>query len=389
MSTPRAGALFALGLAALITGCNRNQNQNPPPQYGQYGQYPGQYPNGQYPNGQYGQYPNGQYPNGQYPNGQQYPGYGPQQGSPTAPAPTVQTTPQQKPPSAADTPVLGPVANDPINNVDIAWLRSEAGAVMGELMAGLSAANQQKVKNIPFFADPTVGEVNAFAACDDQGQPLMAITDGLLEVEANIAQFKANDEIFGTNKLDQYLTLLANQQQPGQPVVKTPPGFTDPAQNVDGRKVQRQHQLFEEQVAFVLGHELGHHYLGHTGCANGAGGGSRGVSPADLARLASNVIPLANQPNELAADAAGTNNLLTAGSRRAGYKWTEGGALLTLDFFARLDQLTPMSILFGFERTHPAPQIRKPLVVATANSWRNTGGQGIQIPGLGTLFGGG
>src|SRR4029079_19255647 len=100
------------------------------------------------------------------------------------------------------------VANDPINNVDLTWLRSEAGSVMGELMSALSPTNAAKVKNVPSFADPTVGEVNAFAACDDQGQPLMAITDGLLEVEAHIAQFKANDETFGTNKLDQYLTLL-------------------------------------------------------------------------------------------------------------------------------------------------------------------------------------
>jgi hypothetical protein len=295
----------------------------------------------------------------------------------------------QQTPSPADQPVQGPQPNDPISNVDLTWLRSQAGSVMGELIVALSPAYQQKVQGIPFFADPTPGEVNAFAACDDQGQPLMAITDGLLQVESYIASFKATDEIFGTNKLDQYLTLLANQQQPGKPIVQPQPGFVDPAQQADGRKVQRQHQIFEEQVAFVLGHELGHHYLGHTGCANGSGGGSRGVSPADLARLASNVIPLANQPNELAADAAGTNNLLTAGSKRQGYKWTEAGALLTLDFFARLDQLTPASIVFSFERTHPIPQIRKPLVQATANAWRASGGTGIQIPSLGTLFGGG
>jgi hypothetical protein len=373
-STSRAAAILALGLVAFAPGCRKSQSQQ---QYPQYGQYPGQYnPQG---------YPPGYGPQPGYP-----PGYGPQYPqNPTAPAPTVVVGPQQTMPTPADQPALGPQPNDPLNNVDTSWMRSKAGSVMGELIAALPANYQQKVSTIPFFADPTVGEVNAFAACDDQGQPLMAITDGLLEVEAHIAQYKAADEIFGGNRLDQYLTLLANQQQAGKPVVRPAPGFIDPAQHIDGRKVQRQHQLFEEQVAFVLGHELGHHYLGHTGCAGGSSGGSRGVSPADLARLASNVIPLANQPNELASDAAGTNNLLTAGARRTGYKWTETGALLTLDFFARLDQLTPVSIVFSFERTHPAPQIRRPLVQATANSWRASGGQGIQIPGLGTLFGGG
>lgn len=376
----RSAAMLAVGLVAFAAGCRQNQNPQP-----QYGYYPGQYPQGGYPPG-YG--PQQQPPPGYgYPQGYGPPGY--QQQAPGAPAPTVQVNPQQTPPSAADQPAAGPQPNDPISTGDLTWLRSQAGSVMGELIMGLSPANQAKVKSVPFFADPTPGEVNAFAACDDQGQPLMAITDGLLQIEANIASFKATDEIFGTNKLDQYLTLLAGQQQAGKPVVQPPAGFVDPGQQADGRKVQRQHQIFDEQVAFVLGHELGHHYLGHTGCANGSGGGSRGVSPADLARLASNVIPLANQPNELAADAAGTNNLLTTGAKRQGYKWTEAGALLTLDFFARLDQLTPASILFGFERTHPSPQLRKPLVQATANTWRASGGQGIVIPSLGTLFGGG
>ena len=60
---------------------------------------------------------------------------------------------------------------------------------------------------------------------------------------------------------------------------------------------------------------------------------------------------------------------------------------LTLDFFARLDQLTPASILFGFENTHPPPQIRRPIVQQAANTWRATGGTGWQLPTLPNLFG--
>jgi hypothetical protein len=274
-----------------------------------------------------------------------------------------------------------PVLSDPINAIDIGWLRNEAGVVMGALIDALAPGPKAKVTNIPFVADPTVGEVNAFAACDDQGMPLMAITDGLLEVEAHIAQFKANDEIFGTRKVDGYLQLLAQHQRPGQPLVRPGPGFVDPMQQVDGRKVARQHQILQEQLAFVLGHELGHHHLGHTGCANGQGG-SRGVSPADLGRLLSRTLPLFNQPNEIAADIAGVNNLLSAGARRQDYRWTEGGATLTLQFFASLDQLTPTTIVFNFERTHPHPLVRQPIVQQTANTWRLTGGAGFPFPGL-------
>jgi len=258
---------------------------------------------------------------------------------------------------------------DPINMMDINWLRQHSGVVMGELIEALPADKSAMVRDIPFVADPTPGEVNAFAACDDQGLPLMAITDGLLQVEAYIAQFKATDEVFGTHKLDDYLKLLAQKGGFAHP----PPGFVDPVQSVDGRKVARQHQLFEEQVGFVLGHELGHHHLGHLGCTTNRGG-SRTVTPADLGRILSRTVPFLNQPNEIAADVAGTKNVLAAGARRQGYHWTENGAMLTLQFFANLDKLTPASVVFAFEASHPHPLIRMPIVQQTAAGWRMTGG---------------
>ncbi|MBW2459633.1 MAG: M48 family metalloprotease, partial [Deltaproteobacteria bacterium] len=172
-------------------------------------------------------------------------------------------------------------------------------------------------------------------------------------------------------------------QQPGQPIVRPQAGFFDANQDADGRKVQRQHQLFNEELAFVLGHELAHHYLNHTGCAGGGGM----ITPADIGRVLSRAVPGFNQPNEVTADTHGVQNTLTAGSRQQGYKWTEGGAMLTLDFFLALKSMTPAeSILFGFELSHPHPAFRKPIVVQAANNWR-AGGTAtpfpFPIPGLG------
>jgi hypothetical protein len=257
--------------------------------------------------------------------------------------------------------------------VDIVWLRNRAQEVIGELTAALAAGPQQRVRGIPLVVDDKVGEVNAFAACTKSGKAVMAISDGLLDIEAHLAQAKATDEIFGTNKTDEYIRLLAQQQQPDRPVVRPPLGFFAPAQHLDPRKVQRQHQLLDEQVAFVLGHELAHHYLGHLPCTAGA------VSAAEVGLVLSSVIPAFNQPNELAADVSGTNNVLTAGSRRGGYRWTEGGALLTMRFFAGMDQFSPIDIVFGFERSHPPPLIRRPVVQQAAAAWRATGGR-LPIP---------
>jgi hypothetical protein len=149
----------------------------------------------------------------------------------------------------------------------------------------------------------------------------------------------------------------------------------------DARVLARQHQVFDEQVAFVLGHELGHHHLGHLPCT----AGSDPLGAGEAARILSSQVPLFNQPNEIAADLAGTYNLLDAGRARqarglAG--WNEGGGLLTMRFFAGLGQLSPADILTSFERSHPPPQLRTPIIQQAAGAWRSTGGNPFPVPGF-------
>jgi hypothetical protein len=73
------------------------------------------------------------------------------------------------------------------------------------------------------------------------------------------------------------------------------------------------------------------------------------------------------------------NDTLTAGARRSGYKFTEGGALLTMQFFSGMDQFSPIDI-FSFERSHPSPAVRTPVIQQTAAAWRGTGGRGLPYP---------
>jgi hypothetical protein len=299
----------------------------------------------------------------------QYPPAAQQSSGQAAPPATSQ------PPGTATPPQHAPVL-DPINNVDIMWLRNRAESVLLELVAALDPGPKQRVSGIPLVIDDTVGEVNAFAACTQNGKPAMAISDGLLDIQAHLAQAKATDELFGSRKTEEYIQLVATNQKPQQPIVRPPLGFFDATQHLDARKVSRQHELLEEQIAFVLGHEMGHHYLGHLPCT--AAGGA--LNSGEIGMLLSGVIPAFNQPNEVAADMAGTNNLLNAGARRQGYHWTEGGALLTMQFFSGIDQFSPLDIVFGFERSHPPPVLRRPIIQQTANTWRATGGRSLPIP---------
>lgn len=254
-------------------------------------------------------------------------------------------------------------------------LRSRAQALLTELVAALAPQHQARVQGIPLVVDSTPGEVNAFAACSKEGRAAMAITDGLLEISAGLARARAIDELAGTRKVDEYIRFIAQNQRARQPIVRPAAAFWDARYDVDPRKLTRQEQIFDEEVAFILGHELAHHYLGHLPCTAGVAG------LAELSHILSGAVPAFNQPNEIAADVSGTSNVLTAGARRQGYRLTEAGGLLTMQFFMGLDQFSPADILFSFERSHPPPQIRQPVITQTANTWRAYGGR-LPLPTL-------
>jgi hypothetical protein len=231
------------------------------------------------------------------------------------------------------------------------------------------------VRGIPIAFDPTPTEVNAFAGCDDNGSPYIAGTDGLLEATDGMAQTKATDEMFGTRTYDQYMSWVAPRLTSKVPQGAALPAGMIPQQYVaDPRRLSRAREIFDEIIAFTFGHELAHHYLGHTGCANGQAMGN-GPNPAILGHIATRILPGLNQPNEIACDNASAINVLNAGRARqaAAYRWTENGGLTLLDFFGRLQAaggLSPFNPI-GFLLSHPNPALRIPIVRATAQTWRS------------------
>jgi len=337
---------FAL-VAVTAMGCvssGTTRKQQPPPQYGQ-GPYYGPAPYGQ---PQYGQPP----PYGQQPY--------PQQPPPQQQKPQPSTVPI---PSVAAGPLLPPL-------VGTAAEQAEVRSILAELINVLSADRQQKVRGIPLQFDPEL-DVNAYAGCDNAGNPFLAGTQGLIDAVDAIAQTKATDELFGTATYDAYIRgAVPRMMQPKPGSAALPPGII-PAQYVnDARRQSHAHELFDDIIAFTFGHELGHHYLGHTGCAKGQQTGA--IDFAAVGRVLTNVIQPLNQANEAAADDAGTVNTLDAGRvRRPRYRWSEKGGLLLFDFFNRLEQAAGVSVFnpIGFTRTHAHPQLRVPWVQFSARNW--------------------
>ena len=347
---------FALAIAACIPAPSSQTAQNPappPPQYPPQQYPPQQYPPQQYPPQQYPQ----QYPP-QYPP--QQPQYPPQQPQPQQPQQQPNT-----PPGVPQRPLLGPLVGP------MAW-QNEVRSVLAELIASLSAANAARVRGIPLVFDPNPFEVNAFAGCDERGSPYLAGTEGLLEALDAIAQTKATDALYGTQTYEQYIaTVVPNLAKSDKASAALPLGIIPANLVFVPQRLSNAHEIFDEVVAFTFGHELGHHYLGHTGCANGQAMGS-GPNPAILGQIATNLLPGLNQPNEIGADGAGVINELDAGKTRLpNYRWTEKGAFMLLDFFARLERASGISPLnpIGFLRSHPNPAFRLPIVQGVARTW--------------------
>jgi hypothetical protein len=335
----RAKLLLVAFAAVLLAGCPPKQDaqqQQPqqPPYYG-----PGPYPQQPYP-------------------GQPYP---PPQGYPAQPPP-------QQPPPPAQRPLLPPL-------VGLQAQQQELRTILAELMNNLTAQNQALVRGIPLVFDPTT-EVNAYAGCDEQGAPFLAATTGIFEAADAIAQTRATDEMFGTKTYDAYTsTVIPQLAQTQNARAALPAGIIPQNYGSDLRRWSRAHEMFDEILAFTFGHELAHHYLGHTGCAKGQGGG--GPDPSALGRLVLR-IPAANQFAESAADSAGCYNALDTGrARRAQglYAWNEEGGVFLLEFFGRLEgQMGPAGLLSllspnNFLRTHPNPTIRLPTFQAVARTW--------------------
>jgi hypothetical protein len=316
---------------------------------------------------------------GQYPQQQQQ--QYPSQQQPAAPA--VQPAAQPAAPVAPAAPAAPAAAQVPAGSFDaqgamtIQFIRQEPQAVLAELIAALPEASAAKVRGIPLLIDDSdPKDVNAFAACTKSG-PVVAITYPLALVSARTAEARAFDELNGTAKYDQLSQGIADEVKQQKAVAGPPAGFLPLPQALDTRKLARQRMLFDEQIAFILGHELAHHHRGHTGCA---GAQSQQLTPQDIGRVLSDAVPVFNQPNEIDADVQGTYNFLDAGAKRQTDKWTEEGALMSLNFFSRLESLGVETVLLGFLMTHPLPQIRLPIVQNAAAQWRSNGGKAPAFP---------
>lgn len=140
-------------------------------------------------------------------------------------------------------------------------LRQRARAALDALVVGLAPEDRRKVVGLYVAFDPTASDAVALAACDDDGDPVVVVSDGLLRVLDTVASAAAHDDARGSRRVEGYASLLAASQLPGRRLLPPPLGFYpegEPAPERGGR--------LAGALSFVLARELAHHRAGDVAC---------------------------------------------------------------------------------------------------------------------------
>jgi len=349
---------WAIAVLALSIGCDRGRDreENPQPQ-----QVPTAAPVPAQPPAQQGGNNNG--------GGFQIPGL---PGLPGLPIPIPGMNNGGSAPHRLGDPAPLPAgALDAQGGFSEAFQQMEARSVLAELVAALEPAHQQRVAGVPLNFTNNPAEVNAAAGCDrTTRQAFMLITRGILRLMAATSEARAVDEAANSTLLNQYMDLVVQRVRGQQEVIQIPPGSVPAVYAMNPQKLARQRFLFSSQLGFVLGHELAHHYRGHTGCQNTRGSNQSQTDMEQILRTASNTVPPFNQPLEAESDTWGIVSTLDAGRRRGPAAWNEDGAMLSMDFFQRLEGERGRSPILIFVRTHPPAILRRPIIQLWASNWR-------------------
>lgn len=274
-----------------------------------------------------------------------------------------------EPPPRGSLAAAPPGSFDANGQMPYSFLAQRARTIHRDLVAALDPHARSQTQDIPFEVVDEPREPNAAAACTrSTRRALMMITSAMLELAAGIAETKAYDEVAGAATYERYVTAVIDQVRREQPVSRISPSLHAAPHATDPHKLARQLHLFDQQIAFIIGHELAHHYRGHTNCV--AGRTQAEVQRDELAQILAHTVPPFSQPREVEADMWGVVNVLEAGRSRQGGVWNHEGGLVNMDFFRRLSDQGGAELVLAFLSTHPPAFVRIPIVRSTAQQWQ-------------------
>lgn len=209
-------------------------------------------------------------------------------------------------------------------------LRNKAKAELEKLRAGLAANDQKRLVGLYLAFDANAADPSAMAACDDDGDYVVVITDAMTKLLSNVARAQSFDEANASHGIEDYASFLARSQVPGRGLLPPPPGsFTaqKPGTTHDAR--------LREALSFVLARELTHLRAGDLVCPHPTATHERGDDEWTAAEQRKALETAASLYTGHASQASARDSEATVRVLEAGR--SEEGALGALRFFAQLE----------------------------------------------------
>lgn len=140
-------------------------------------------------------------------------------------------------------------------------LRHKAGAELEKVVRGLSEADRRRLVGVYLAFDPTASDAIAMAACDDDGDYAVVLSDGMLRLADDVASAASYDEANGACSVERYARFFARSQLPGRRLLPPPAG----SYSAERPGTTRDERL-REALAFLVAREIAHLRAGDLVC---------------------------------------------------------------------------------------------------------------------------
>ncbi len=256
-------------------------------------------------------------------------------------------------------------------------LRQKAQTEAKRLVNDLTANDRRRLTGVYVAFDGNASDPSAMAACDDDGDYVVVISDAMLRLVSLVARAQSDDESHGTHGVEGYASFLATSQVPGRRVLPPPPGFYASASASASASLDAggpQEVRLREALSFVIARELTHFRAGDLVCAHPTATHENGddVWTASEQRHALETARSLYPGRATPRDEEATTRVLEAGR-------TEEGALGLLRFFAQLEaegSANAKRFVPTYLVQHPGSSARAAAVKTAATNQRATNQRG-------------
>lgn len=145
-------------------------------------------------------------------------------------------------------------------------LREGARHELRRAIGALAPEEQRRLAGTYVAFDEDGSDPLALAACDDDGDHVVVLSEAMLRLVSDVARASAADERDGARRVEEYASFLARSQVSGRRLLPPPPGTFTTARTTDLDALAAARRV--EALAFVVGHEVARLRAGDVTCPN-------------------------------------------------------------------------------------------------------------------------